>query len=60
MTSPYITEAMRRRELPVDVRCIGPKSGWSITRPGTNCYYDHQTDATRAYLAAINELSKEG
>lgn len=71
MTSPYITEAMRRRELPVRVRFVNPRPNvneWRTYYPGSDntairhfgyAWADTPEDAVANYLAAINELSKE-
>lgn len=69
MTSPYITEAMRRRELPISVKVVGAVNDTSflVFHIDNGIYAKHKINwrlsvkgATAAYLAAINELSKEG
>lgn len=69
MTSPYITEAMRRRELPIKVRFDDSTYDdpvWEISAPLDYfpwLYLVEQYDvlsATAQYIHAINELSKEG
>ena len=67
MTSPYITEAMRRRELPIRVASWSDDTFWvSVPRDAALlCGFlgkraDTPDDAKLIYIKAINELSKEG
>jgi len=76
MTSPYITEAMRRCSTSAQIRWVDEwtddigtlSAGWFVTwvtddARKTPMAYDRTADrntAVRLYLAAINELSKEG
>ena len=66
MTSPYITEAMRRRELPINMKFSEADDGWwwifyhHIFRGYISRKAPSHKEATHVYLEAINELSKEG
>jgi len=65
MTSPYITEAMRRRELPVTVVFDEWAELWGVisidkNSPDHGHWWGDTESARGDYLAAINELSKEG